>query len=239
MIDKLIQGIKTRFKQVTDSRYKNSSYDLDDYLQSAFAMFHLKDPSLHHYRISYPEREANLERVYAINVLPSDSAMREGIDNIKPSELQDCFEVPLEILKNQGVFKVCEVLGGHQAILFDATQHYCSCKTPCEDCLVKHHRNRKGEITKITYSHQALAAVMAHPSCKQVFPISSEAIVKQDGEKKNDCELNASKRLVPIIRKRLPKEEYKLIGVFDGLYPNGPHIKLLKEHDMYPFKGYW
>jgi len=73
---------------------------------------------------------------------------------------------------------------------------------------------------------------MAHPESKEVFPIAVEAIVKQDGEVKNDCELNGSKRLIPLVRKMLPKEQYDLIGVFDGLYPNGPHINLLKEQDM-------
>lgn len=48
MIDKMIQSIKSGFKEVIEHRYKNTQIDLDDYLQSAFAMFHLKDPSLHH-----------------------------------------------------------------------------------------------------------------------------------------------------------------------------------------------
>ena len=62
MVDKLIQGIKTAFSNVSEHRYKNAQIPLSDYLQSAFAMFHLKDPSLHHYRVNYDERSANLER---------------------------------------------------------------------------------------------------------------------------------------------------------------------------------
>lgn len=55
----------------------------------AFAMFHLKDPSLNQYRENYPEREANLSRIYKVDFLPSSSAMREGIDWIEPSAFQD------------------------------------------------------------------------------------------------------------------------------------------------------
>ena len=51
MVDKLIQGIKKGFANVSEHRYKNAQIRLSDYLQSAFAMFHLKDPSLHHYRM--------------------------------------------------------------------------------------------------------------------------------------------------------------------------------------------
>lgn len=232
MVDPLIQGIKSAFDKIPEHRYKNAQIPLGDYLQSGFAMFHLKDPSLHHYRLNYPEREANLERIYKIESLPSDSAMREAIDGICPDELRECFKVPLQELDNQMIMEEYVVLGRYQCLLFDGTEHYCSCTSPCEHCLTKVHRNKKGEVTKTTYHHQALASVMAHPGHKEVFPIACEAIVRQDGETKNDCEINAAKRLLPAVRGMLPKERYGLLGVFDGLYPNGPMIRLLGECDM-------
>lgn len=232
MVDKLIQSIKSGFERVKEHRYKNAQIGLEDYLQTAFAMFHLKDPSLNHFRENYPEREANLQRIYGIDFLPSDTALREGIDGIKPSDVQSCFRIPIQEMEREGIAKEYKVLGRYHCILFDGTQHYCSAKQPCKHCLTKVHRNRKGETTKITYSHQALSAVMAHPDHKEVFPIACEAIVKQDGETKNDCELNASKRLLPLVREMLPEQDYDLIGVFDGLYPNGPHIQLLSQCKM-------
>lgn len=121
MVDKLIQSIKTGFKQVTEHRYKNASINLDDFLQSAFAMFHLKDPSVHQYRLNYSERADNLERIYKIDFLPSDSAMREGIDGVNPIDLQECFKIPLAELSKQGIIKEYQVLNRYQAILFDGT----------------------------------------------------------------------------------------------------------------------
>ena len=147
MVDKMIQSIKSAFKEVTEHRYKNAQIDLDDYLQSAFAMFHLKDPSLHQYRLNYPEREANLERIYQIKFLPSDSAMRSGIDGVLPSDIQECFKIPLQELDRQGEMDAYRVLGRFHAVLFDGTQHYCSANTPCEHCLTKVWRNKKGDIT--------------------------------------------------------------------------------------------
>ncbi len=225
MVDKLIQSIKSAFGSVSEHRYKNAQIPLENHLQCAFAMFHLKDPSLNHYRLNYPERAANLERIYQIESLPSDTAIREAIDGVGPSELQDCFKIPLAELDNQGIMKDYQVLGRYQCILFDGTQHYCSCKAPCQHCLTKVHRNKKGEVTKITYHHQALAAVMSCPGNQEVFPVACEAIIRQDGQTKNDCELNAAKRLIPAVRKMLPKQKYELLGVFDALYPNGPFIK--------------
>jgi hypothetical protein len=73
---------------------------------------------------------------------------------------------------------------------------------------------------------------MVHSKHKEVFPINTEAIVKQDGATKNDCEQNAAKRLIPIIRMLLTKEKYQLIGVFDALYATGPMIRLLMTEKM-------
>jgi Transposase DDE domain len=234
MIDKLIQGIKSAFDNVKEHRYKNAQISLGDYLQSAYAMFHLKDPSLHQYRTNYPEREANLERIYGITFLPSDTGMREGIDGIAPKDIQDCFKIPLQMLDNAGIMNQYKVLGRYNSVLIDGTEHYCnsSDEAPCEYCLTKVHKNKKGEVTKITYHHQALSSVLAHPKHKEVFPVACEAIVKQDGENKNDCELNAAKRLIPTIREMLPQAYHDLLVVLDGLYPNGPFIRLLNEYQM-------
>lgn len=220
------------FLRIEEHRYKNAQIPLGDFLQSAFAMFHLKDPSLHQYRLNYPEREANLKRIYDIKSLHSDAAMREALDGIDPDSIRDCFRIPLQVLEQEGVVKEYRVLGQYTCLLFDGTEHYCSAHTPCEHCLSKVHRNKKGEVTRTTYHHQALAAVMAHPGNKEVFPLVCEPIVKQDGQVKNDCEINAAKRLLPAVRKLLPLGQYELLGVFDGLYPNGPMIRLLGECNM-------
>jgi hypothetical protein len=232
MIDNLLHKIKNAFQDIVEHRYINAQIPLADILQCAFSMFHLKDPSLHHHRLNYPEREANLAHVYDVHYLPSDTAMREAIDCIDPKDIQKVFKVPLQILDKEGIIDEYKVLGRYTALLFDGSEHYCSCTNPCEHCLTKVHRNKKGEVTKTTYHHQALASVMAHFDHKEVFPVVCEPIMKQDGDTKNDCELNAAKRLIPTVREMLPEEKYDLLGVFDGLYPNGPFINLLKKHKI-------
>jgi hypothetical protein len=235
MVDTLLSNLKTGFGLLADARYKNKQNPLVSYLMSAFSIFHLKDPSLHHYRLNYPERSANLLRIYGIETLYSDTAIREAIDIMQPSELQKMFVIPLQMLEEQGVMSEYKVLNDYLVVAFDGTEHYCNTTAkdkPCEHCLVKEHRNKKGEVTKTTYHHQALAAVMVHPKHKEVFPINTEAIVKQDGATKNDCEQNAAKRLIPIIRTILTKEKHKLIGVFDALYATGPMIRLLMGEKM-------
>jgi hypothetical protein len=68
---------------------------------------------------------------------------------------------------------------------------------------------------------------MVSPNIKEVIPLSVEPIIKQDGAIKNDCELNAARRLVLNLRKSHPN--LKMILVMDALYANTPFIKLLEE----------
>jgi len=226
MIDKVIQSIRAGFDKITDTRRNNLSYPLADMLSLAFAVFHLKDPSLSFFKEKYDVRAENLKRVYGINSLPGDTALRQSIDQVKPIDLQGLFRPQMEFLSSKGVLKDREVLGEYTAVSVDGTQHYCSGTKGCPQCLTKNHRNGK-----TTYYHQLLGAVAVHPDQSTVFPVACEAIVRQDGNTKNDCELNASKRIIPQIRESLG-EATKIIAIFDALYINGPHIKALADETI-------
>jgi len=45
---------------------------------------------------------------------------------------------------------------------------------------------------------------MVSPKLKEVIPFAPEAIKKQDGDNKNDCERNASKRCLERFRRNHP-----------------------------------
>jgi hypothetical protein len=77
------------------------------------------------------------------------------------------------------------------------------------------------------YYHQTLAGVQMHPEVKTVFPMGVEAITKQDGATKNDCEQNAAKRLLPRISQQFSQDQ--LLYVLDALYATGPMIKLIEQ----------
>ena len=69
---------------------------------------------------------------------------------------------------------------------------------------------------------------IVHPDMRQVFPIGFEPIVKSDGQEKNDCERNASKRWLEEFRR--PHPQLSVIVVVDGLFSNGPFIDMLEQH---------
>lgn len=225
MIDSVFKIVRDGFENVREPRQENFTYSMPKLLNLSFAMFSLKDASLSSFRGQFDVRAENLERVYGVTELPGDTALREGIDEVAPSDLQQIFKPLLDFLISQGVLKERHVLGKYTVVSVDGTGHYCSGQKGCPQCMVKNHRNGK-----TTFYHQLLGAVAVHPTQSTVFPVACEAIVKQDGSTKNDCELNASKRIIPQIRKALSGEE--IIAVFDALYINGPHIKALSKENM-------
>ena len=125
-----------------------------------------------------------------------------------------------------GVLKEFEWLGGWHLLSVDGTGHFSSPTVHCGHCCVKKHKDGTE-----TYYHQSLCAVLVHPERREVLPaVPPEPIRKADGERKNDCERNASKRLLRELRREHP--HLPLAVVEDGLASNGPHVRLLKELDM-------
>ena len=88
---------------------------------------------------------------------------------------------------------------GKYLVALDGTEYYTSEKVSCSGCLTCKKRNGIVE-----HHHKALQAIICHPKQKQILPMMPEAIAKSDGQTKQDCEVNAAKRLLPTLRKRHP-----------------------------------
>lgn len=69
-----------------------------------------------------------------------------------------------------------------------------------------------------------------HPGKRQVFPLAPEEVKNTDGRDKQDCEIEAGKRLVNKIRRSHGK--LKIIIVGDSLYSKQPFMEELAEEGM-------
>lgn len=228
-IDDLFTQIYQKFKDLKDHRsgVGNTRYSLGDSLMAAFAMFSLKCPSLLQFRHQLDIRMENLRRIYHLEEVPGDTAMRSTIDGVDFSLLQSLFVWLIGVLRKRGLlYKEHQVkfsnTNSFLMVSIDGTGQFCSCKNSCKHCLSKKHRNGK-----TTYYHQCMGAVLAHPSQETVFPVAVEPIIKQDGKTKNDCEQNSFKRILPQVSKALCEE--RVIVLLDGLYQNGPCIQAITE----------
>jgi len=147
--------------------------------------------------------------------------MRDVLDPVNPEGLRPAFTNIHRQLQRQRVLKGYQYLGAY-LVSVDGTGQFSSNNVSCEDCCTRNLRNGEKK-----YYHQLLGAVIVHPDKSNVLPLFPEAITRQDGENKNDCERNASKRLLPAEQKDFSK--LKIIIVEDALASNAPHIRLIKE----------
>ncbi len=217
-IDALFKYTKSQFDKFKDNRADNKQYSMGDAVQSGLAIFSLKDSSMLEFNKRITERAGNLKRIFKINNPPPDGEVRKLLDEIAPVQIERVKRGVLQQVKQKGLFKEFEYFKGYKLLLIDGVHHFSSKKVHCKNCTQKKH-----EDGTITYSHSMLSAVIAHPEKKVVLPLCEEPIIQQDGVTKNDCALNASKRLLKKVRTRHLAE--KFIRVEDALYANDPHIR--------------
>jgi len=228
----LIRCVRQGFEKIPEHRPTGIKISLTDVLMSAFAMFSLKDPSLLAFdrRRNSPTLSHNLQAIYHIENIPSDTALREILDPIDPETIRPIFGDIFRALQRGKALEQFQFLDGAYLLSLDGTGYFSSSDIHCDSCLVKHHRNGK-----ITYSHQMLGASIVHPDIKEVIPVMPEPIIKQDGETKNDCERNAAKRFLKKFRADHP--HLKVIIIEDGLASNAPHIREIESHKMHYILG--
>ena len=206
----------------------NSPYSWQDCLMSGLAIFGFKSPSLLQFEKNVSEEKGirrNLRTLYRVEKMPSDTCLRERLDMLSPRQLRRPFKTIFAYLQRGKALESYRYLDGHYIVSVDGTGQFSSENVHCNNCCEKHHRDES-----VTYYHQMLGAALVHPDHKVVIPFAPEPIIKGDGDTKNDCERNASKRLLTDLRREHPK--LKILIVEDGLASNYPHLSLLDSLNM-------
>lgn len=229
----LLSVARASFDAINDKnsewKKRNTSHlTRSDCLMSGLAIFGLKYESLLQFDQHYNSDEVvrhNLHTLYNVQQMPSDTYMRERLDEVDPTGLRKAFKSIFAQVQRGKALEQFQFMNGYYLLSVDGTGFFSSPNVHCENCCVKEHRDG----TK-TYYHQMLGAAIVHPNQKTVIPFPPEPIMKSDGFQKNDCEFNAIKRFVADFRREHP--HLKVIINMDGLSSKAPCIILLKEHNM-------
>jgi len=229
--DALFRSVKEQFNGIADHRTSGAEISLADALMSGFAVFSLKDPSLLAFEQRRIAGDSNLNSIFNINTIPSDTRMREILDEVEPGSLRPSFTFIFRELQRGKALEPMVFMNGCYLLSLDGTGYYSSEKIGSESCMEKKHK----KSGKTTFYRQMLGAAIIHPEFKEVIPLAPEMIIKQDGETKNDCERNAAKRFFSDLRREHP--HLPLIVTEDGLSSNAPHIKNLRENDLHYILG--
>ena len=222
---KIISG---RLRQIEDARQQGKVYyPLHDCAMSAFAMMFFQDPSVLEFQRRMQEsiNRNNLKTMFNVESIPKDTQLRDVLDQCPLDPLEKVFADFFYHLQRNKHLEAYQFINGMYLMPVDGSQYFSSEKISCPSCLTT--TSKKGVVR---YHHSILQAVIVHPDNKQVIPLAPEAIQNTDGTEKQDCEINAGKRLIKKIRRTHPK--LKIIVGGDDLFSNQPFIDELKAAGM-------
>ncbi len=138
-----------------------------------------------------------------------------GLTSTKGIPIFEYFFSPLQRGK---YLEGCRVLDKYYIASVDGSGYFSSDKICCPGCLRK--ENKKGNVR---YEHQIVQAAIVHPGKRQVIPLAPEEVKNTDGTNKQDCEINAGKRLIKKIRQSHPKLPLIILQIVFGA--NSPSLR--------------
>jgi len=223
-----IHHFRSKARQFPDKRTgKNTSITMEDIVLSAFSVFHMQSPSFLQFQNNMLKKEgrSNAKTLFGIKKIPSDNHIRDILDNIDPCHLQPLYDRGVKYLKDAGVLDRYRYMHRYPVAL-DGTQYYSSEKICCTKCLSREYENT------VHYLHQVVTPIIVSPHHKEIIPLAPEFIRNSDGKKKQDCEINASKRWI----KKKRSLSLPLLFLGDDLYAHEPFCKeIINRGDSFVF----
>ena len=219
--------LATTFAQIADPRDPSRlTWEMPAVLMSAFAMLFFQHPSLLEYqrRMKQQTGQSNLEQVFRVVAIPSDTQMREILDGVPPEPLRRVLPHTFEQMRRVGwtVRFVTAVAGKkYYPIVLDGSEYFHSTQIHCPHCL--HQRQTNGETH---YSHVVVSATVTRAGSHAILPLDVEEVSNREEQEVQDCELTAAKRLVK--RLRAEHRQLAMCIVGDDLYGHEPLIAELQ-----------
>lgn len=146
----LLSLVREKFKDIDQPRdiAKRSAnpIKLIDCLMSGLAIFGMKFPSLLQFEEQAKEggiTKRNLRTLYQVDQVPSDTYLRERLDEINPREVRKIFKTIFAQVQRGKVLEDFAYMDGHYLMPMDMTGFFSSSNVRCENCCVKHHNRPK------------------------------------------------------------------------------------------------
>ena len=157
--------------------------------------------------------------------LPHYDTINDVFENLDINELRKIQKYIVYALIRSKMFDKFRYKGKFQ-LLIDGTGLVSFDYKHCEHCLVRKHSD-----SHATYEHNVLEAKLVFD--KFVLSVDSEFIENPNSSvinmKKQDCEMNAFKRMAKRLKNNFPKLKFIITG--DALYASGPFIKLCLDNN--------
>jgi len=160
--------------------------------------------------------------------LPHYDTINNFLSRLDPAEMERIRDRMIRELFRKRSLEGFRLFGKYWCIAVDATGLFSFSERHCEHCLKAEHKSKEtGEVEKTVYYHNVLEAKLI--AGDMVFSIATEFIENEDENvSKQDCELNAFKRLAAKLKSKYPKLPVCLLG--DSLYACEPVFEICKEN---------
>ena len=158
--------------------------------------------------------------------MPHYDTLNYYLERLSPECLSDLRKKMVTCLIRGKQFNRNRLLGKYWKIILDGTGLFYFKEKHCDNCLCTTKKSEDGKTIKLYY-HKVLEAKLVL-SDDVIISIGTEFIENEKEDvSKQDCELNAAKRLLKRIKKEYPRLPILIQG--DALYATEPLMKLCKE----------
>jgi hypothetical protein len=236
-LEAIVDLLATTFGGVDDARAAEQlSYSLPDTLMSGFAVMFFQHASLLQFQraMAKKRQRCNLQTIFGVHEVPSDTQMREILDEVKPDALCGILPQLWEKVRRAGWggrFTTTLPSGEHQGTYYtlalDGSEYFRSTSIQCSHCL-----RQTDPQGRVHYFHKIVGATVVRGGSHQVLPLDVEEVRNATAESApQDCELTAGKRLITRLRQEHPQMALIMIG--DDLYSHVPfveHLQVLRQH---------
>jgi hypothetical protein len=164
----------------------------------------------------------------SLEEIPHYDTINDFLEKLEVSELEKIRDYMIRELFKKRALEKYRLLDKFWCIAIDGSQIFSFKEKHCEHCLKKEYKNKDtGEVEKTIYYHTVLEAKLVLGD--MVFSILTEFIENEnESVSKQDCEINATKRLMKKLKYKFRKLPICLLG--DSLYACEPLYKLCNEY---------
>ena len=163
--DAIIQSLRERFKRVKDFRDPSRiEISMVDCLTSAYAIFALKFPSLLNFEKQMREERnfSNLQSLFKVKRIPSDTRMREVVDEVNPEDLRPAFKALFARAQSANILKAFKSIGKTYLLSIDGTGHFSSDSVSCDQCLERKLDRHLGADRQADFRRPLVTAELTH-----------------------------------------------------------------------------
>jgi hypothetical protein len=180
--------------------------------------------------ISRPTFKEQLQKVFPeLESLPHNDTLNRLLGRIDVNQIEAAhIEQIIRFIRKKKFWRYLVV--NCYPIAVDGTQKFTRNTCWSEECLQRQVKDKSEEGSHTQYYVYVLEANLAFRD-GMVIPLISEFLSDGEGDQKKnkqDCEINAFKRLAERLKKYFPR--LSIMVLLDGLYPNGPIMELCRKY---------